>query len=122
MINSHQILKFLKIIVFLKLLKIIIFFVLVPEVFEKQIEADKLQGYDYVGYHSYAKRRYNELVGGKKYISVFTYDLCLILLKNCVSLIHHFSFSYFILFFRLCFCFNLGFIFVCSSLISFNLI
>mmetsp|Transcript_34893 Transcript_34893/g.33184 ORF Transcript_34893/g.33184 Transcript_34893/m.33184 type:complete len:394 (-) Transcript_34893:435-1616(-) len=35
----------------------------VPEAFDKQMEADRLQGYDYIGYHSYAKRRYNELVG-----------------------------------------------------------
>ena len=38
----------------------------VPEVFDRQISADRDQGYDYVGYHSYAKRRYNELVGGEK--------------------------------------------------------
>ena len=30
--------------------------------FEMQIKADQLQGYDFVGYHSYAKRRYTELV------------------------------------------------------------
>jgi hypothetical protein len=27
--------------------------------------ADKAQGYDFVGYHSYAKRRYFEVVWGK---------------------------------------------------------
>ena len=27
------------------------------------MEADALQGFDYVGYHNYAKRRYFELVG-----------------------------------------------------------
>ncbi|NDC43294.1 MAG: hypothetical protein EBZ77_17390, partial [Chitinophagia bacterium] len=31
------------------------------EAFELQIAADKLQGYAYVGYHAYAKRRYFEL-------------------------------------------------------------
>lgn len=34
----------------------------VAEVLDKQILADTLQGYDFVGYHSYAKRRYFELV------------------------------------------------------------
>jgi len=33
----------------------------VQEAFEKQIAADVLQGYAYVGYHAYAKRRYFEL-------------------------------------------------------------
>eukprot|EP01031_Cornospumella_fuschlensis_P034688 gene34688-42005_t len=35
----------------------------IPAAFLEQIEADRLQGYDYVGYHGYAKRRYYELVG-----------------------------------------------------------
>lgn len=35
------------------------------EAFEKQIHSDKLSGYHYVGYHSYAKRRYYELVERK---------------------------------------------------------
>lgn len=35
------------------------------EAFEKQIVADRYQGYDYVGYHAYAKRRYYELVQRK---------------------------------------------------------
>jgi hypothetical protein len=41
------------------------------EALEKQIEADRFQGYDYVGYHAYAKRRYYELVQrkGLKFIS-----------------------------------------------------
>ena len=39
-----------------------------PDVFDKQVTADRAQGYDYVGYHSYAKRRYNELVGGERWI------------------------------------------------------
>ena len=30
--------------------------------FDKQIAADVLQGYDFIGYHSYAKRRYTEVV------------------------------------------------------------
>ena len=29
--------------------------------FDKQIAADRLQGYDYIAYHSYAKRRYTEI-------------------------------------------------------------
>ena len=32
--------------------------------FEKQMAADRLQGYDFVGYHGYAKRRYFEMVRG----------------------------------------------------------
>ncbi len=35
------------------------------EAFEKQIHADFMQGYDYVGYHAYAKRRYYEMVQRK---------------------------------------------------------
>jgi hypothetical protein len=31
----------------------------------KQMEADRAQGYDYVAYHGYGKRRYFELVGRK---------------------------------------------------------
>ena len=31
------------------------------EVLEKQIAADTASGFDYIGYHSYAKRRYFEL-------------------------------------------------------------
>jgi hypothetical protein len=37
----------------------------VVAVLEQQMLADKAQGYDYVGYHNYAKRRYYEVVGGK---------------------------------------------------------
>jgi hypothetical protein len=37
----------------------------VKEVMEKQTRADQLQGYDFVAYHSYAKRRYYEIVGGE---------------------------------------------------------
>lgn len=33
----------------------------VMDVFERQMEADRLAGFDYVGYHGYAKRRYFEL-------------------------------------------------------------
>jgi hypothetical protein len=36
---------------------------IVQGAFEEQVKADRLQGYDYVGYHGYAKRRYYELVG-----------------------------------------------------------
>jgi hypothetical protein len=32
-------------------------------ILDHQILSDRLQGYDYVGYHAYAKRRYSELVG-----------------------------------------------------------
>lgn len=35
----------------------------IVENFEKQTIADRYQGYDFIGYHAYAKRRYNELVG-----------------------------------------------------------
>lgn len=35
----------------------------IPVVMVEQMEADALQGFDYVGYHNYAKRRYFELVG-----------------------------------------------------------
>ena len=35
----------------------------IPSIFDYQIRADRMQGYDYVGYHAYAKRRYSELVG-----------------------------------------------------------
>eukprot|EP00981_Chlorochromonas_danica_P010786 scaffold3412_cov171-Ochromonas_danica.AAC.4 len=35
----------------------------VPGAFAEQVEGDRLQGWDYVGYHGYAKRRYYELVG-----------------------------------------------------------
>ena len=34
-----------------------------PSILDYQIKADRLQGYDYVGYHGYAKRRYSEIVG-----------------------------------------------------------
>jgi hypothetical protein len=40
----------------------------VLKAFEKQISADHAQGYDYVGYHSYARRRYFEMVQRKKKI------------------------------------------------------
>jgi hypothetical protein len=43
----------------------VLFISLVPEAFDRQIVADMAQGYDYVGYHNYAKRRYSELVGGE---------------------------------------------------------
>lgn len=36
----------------------------VVSVLEKQMLADAAQGYHFVGYHSYAKRRYSEMVGG----------------------------------------------------------
>ena len=36
----------------------------VVQALEQQIQADAAQGYDYVGYHNYAKRRYYEVVGG----------------------------------------------------------
>lgn len=44
--------------------------------------ADKAQGYDYVGYHNYAKRRYSELVGGEWRLtfSVSIVMLCYILI------------------------------------------
>lgn len=35
-----------------------------PEALIKQMAADRAQGYDYIGYHGYGKRRYFELVGG----------------------------------------------------------
>ncbi len=38
------------------------------EAFDKQIDADRFQGYDYVGYHAYAKRRYYELVQRKSFL------------------------------------------------------
>lgn len=39
--------------------------VAVVEALEKQMRSDAAQGYDYVAYHNYAKRRYYEIVGGK---------------------------------------------------------
>ena len=39
----------------------------VPEAFDKQMEADRAQGYDFVGYHAYAKRRYFEMVWRKSF-------------------------------------------------------
>jgi hypothetical protein len=38
---------------------------LVPRIFDLQMKADGLQGYDYVAYHGYGKRRYFELVDRK---------------------------------------------------------
>lgn len=38
---------------------------LVDATLDRQILIDKLQGYDFVGYHSYARRRYFELVLGE---------------------------------------------------------
>lgn len=35
------------------------------EAFERQMHADRLQGYHYIGYHAYAKRRYYEMVQRK---------------------------------------------------------
>ena len=37
----------------------------VPAVFERQIEADSYSGYDFIGYHNYARRRYSEIVRGE---------------------------------------------------------
>ena len=37
---------------------------LVPAAFDRQIAADAAQGYDYVAYHNYARRRYNEMPQG----------------------------------------------------------
>lgn len=39
-----------------------ILFNAVPSVLLKQMRADKLQGFDYVAYHGYGKRRYFELI------------------------------------------------------------
>jgi hypothetical protein len=41
----------------------------------KQMEADRAQGYDYVAYHGYGKRRYFELVG-RKYRCALQYYCC----------------------------------------------
>lgn len=38
---------------------------IVPRAIVRQTEADRLQGYDFVAYHGYGKRRYFELVGRK---------------------------------------------------------
>lgn len=43
----------------------------VPAAMARQMEADRAQGYDYVAYHGYGKRRYFELVG-RKYIIFFS--------------------------------------------------
>lgn len=48
-------------------------------ILEKQITADSAQGYHYIGYHSYAKRRYFELHGGK---DNFNFFLILVLVLN----------------------------------------
>jgi hypothetical protein len=45
------------------LLCVRLFVFAVPEILDKQMAADREQGYDYVGYHAYAKRRYSEMVG-----------------------------------------------------------
>lgn len=37
----------------------------VMQVLEKQMAADRAQGYDFVAYHAYGKRRYFEIVWGK---------------------------------------------------------
>ena len=72
--------------------------------------ADKAQGYDYVGYHNYAKRRYSELVGGEWRLtfSVSIVMLCYVML--CYILI--ILFAVFTVFF-FCFFFVL-FRFFCS--------
>jgi hypothetical protein len=49
--------------------------VVVPAVMVKQMEADRAQGYDYVAYHGYGKRRYFELVG-RKYRRAIQYCCC----------------------------------------------
>ncbi len=38
------------------------------EVLDKTIEADRLAGFDYIGYHGYAKRRYFELLDRKLHL------------------------------------------------------
>lgn len=43
----------------------IVFDLAVPRVMVQQMEADGAQGYDFVAYHGYGKRRYFELVDRK---------------------------------------------------------
>ncbi len=43
--------------------------------FERQIASDELQGYHYVGYHSYAKRRYYEMVQRKWRFSLYNFEV-----------------------------------------------
>lgn len=45
--------------------------VAVPKAMVRQIEADGAQGYDFVAYHGYGKRRYFELVD-RKYPHIIT--------------------------------------------------
>lgn len=44
---------------------ILSFSYLVPRILVQQMEADGAQGYDFVAYHGYGKRRYFELVDRK---------------------------------------------------------
>lgn len=45
----------------------------VMQAFERQIAADSYSGYHFIGYHSYAKRRYYELVERKPFLLPYPY-------------------------------------------------
>ena len=50
----------------------------------KQMEADEAHGFDFVGYHAYAKRRYFEMVDRKLLLLLLLYYVsCIIILVNC---------------------------------------
>jgi hypothetical protein len=41
---------------------LLILYFVAMSVLSRQMAADRMQGYHYVGYHAYAKRRYYEMV------------------------------------------------------------
>ena len=67
--------------------------------------ADKAQGYDYVGYHNYAKRRYSELVGGEWRL---TFSVSIVMLCNVMLYFDNIlrCFYGFLFLFLLCFVSN----------------
>jgi hypothetical protein len=56
--------------------------------FEKQLTSDEAQGYHYVGYHSYAKRRYYEMVQRKLFVS-FLLQFISLFLADFEALCNH---------------------------------
>jgi hypothetical protein len=76
----------------------VLFISLVPEAFDRQIVADMAQGYDYVGYHNYAKRRYSELVGGESPLIFLSFISILF-----VQLFFFVRFFFFVSFLVMCF-------------------
>lgn len=68
-----------------------------PEALNKQMAADKAQGYDFVGYHGYGKRRYFELVGGECTVNTLIVQCVDLLLRGyhclvcwCSSALQHY--------------------------------